>query len=755
MRAKYMGRYGAVLAASLLWGAAATAQPTAATPPATQPTAGSLIEDRAAQKLLAAGDSRIELDQVREGLELYQQVIERYPRSPVRFEAFVRLGKHHLHKSRDPLKALPYFERAADAANESPALRGEAMLMLGRCHYEMQKYPQAFAALRAVIQAYPGTEFSNQAYFYIGSAHYKLGAYNRAIEAFSKVGTAISDTEQGKKQIEISKRLFVRLADIDLLSLGEGALITTQVSAASGDSETVRLVRVGTATSSNYLGEIDTTLGKATPGDGILQLRGDDTVTIIYIDAQTADRKLNVARVQTLKVVSNAIADFMDGAFRDPLKNVVVGKQAYVRVIDYDRDLSASADTVDVKIIAKRPIRRAEATTEPVTALTGEEPTTQPTAYQQIDELKLTLTERPRSAASHAAVSATAEPQPIHSGVFGGQVPVLAGEPVAGDAMLQVQVGDVLEVIYIDQVNASGKPAEVKAAAQTVHGSLGEVRVANQDIRDQQLELQTRLKKAEALTNIGRLYKQLGLDEQAARHFRAGVEECESLAAKAKNLGGEVLETMYVRLWNLYIELDELDKAAAMCLALQREFPNSQFVDEALLGLGQTAMKKGEHDKAIAVFKRVLDLPTSQRKADALYSIGLCQEAMAAPKSPTDKPNQQMMEAAFVSFQTAFDRYPTSGVAGDAVGKMADFFMARKEYDRAVTTFQRALDDYPDAQFTDRVLYDYGRCLYRMQRPAEALARFRQLMSEYPQSKLSGKARQIVAALEKKAASDE
>jgi tetratricopeptide (TPR) repeat protein len=746
--------------------------------PSTAPTAASLIEDREAKKLLAAADSRMQLDQVREGLLLYQQIIERYPRSAVRFDAFMRLGKYHLEKTHEPSKALPYFERAGDPINENADLRGEGTLLVGRCFYEMQKYPQAFSQLRQVIAAFPGTEFSNQAYFYIGNAHYRLGAYNRAIEAFSKVGTAISENVKTRGIAEIGKRLFIRLSDQDLVSLPEGSITTAEVTSSSGDREIVKLNRIGTAISPNYLGEIDTQLGNVKPGNNVLELGGRDTITITYIDAQTASNELNLPRKQELRVLHNAIADFMDGAYRDARKNVVVGLPAYVRVIDYDRDVSDKADTVQVKVLAKRTIRKAEAKEPPADEPSLPKPTTkkgpktaepaapppEPSEEENkpqtitVDEVTLTLTERPRSQAGEGAEAKPSKEEGVHTGIFVGQVPVLAGEAVKDDGVLQVQVGDVLEMHYLDELNTQAKAIEVVAVCNAAHGSLVELKAPEAAIRDQQLELQTRLKKAEARTNIGRIYKQLGLTEQAFAYYREGIAECEALAARAQLIGGEVLEQMYVRLWKLYIELDELDHAAAMCLALQRDFPNSQFVDEALLGLGETAMKKADYAKAIGIYRRVLELPTSSRKADALFQIGLCQETMAKPAEADAKPNQQQMEQAFTSFQAVWEKYPQSGVAGDAIGKMADFYMLNKDYDRAIAMFQRALDEGTDLQYIDRVLYDYGRCLYRMwdadksrrQFLDESISKFRQLLSDYPQSKFAPKAKQILPQLEKK-----
>ena len=117
------------------------------------------------------------------------------------------------------------------------------------------------------------------------------------------------------------------------------------------------------------------------------------------------------------------------------------------------------------------------------------------------------------------------------------------------------------------------------------------------------------------------------------------------------------------------------------------------------------------------------------------------------------------MEQAFLSFQQVFEKYPQSGVAGDAIGEMADFYMQTKDYDRAVAMFQRALDEFQDVNYIDKVMYDYGRCLYRMWRQNkskqhldEAMAKFRQLLSEFPQSKFAPKAKQILPVLEKERA---
>ncbi len=45
------------------------------------PVRGSIVEDRAAKKLIEAGDARYESDETSKAIEIWKSVIERYPRS--------------------------------------------------------------------------------------------------------------------------------------------------------------------------------------------------------------------------------------------------------------------------------------------------------------------------------------------------------------------------------------------------------------------------------------------------------------------------------------------------------------------------------------------------------------------------------------------------------------------------------------------------------------------------------------------------
>ena len=79
------------LISAVVWGAVLHAQPQ-------PPVRGSIIEDRAARKLIQAGDLRYDAGEYEKAIEIWKSVVERYPRSKVRFNAHLKLGEHHLTK---------------------------------------------------------------------------------------------------------------------------------------------------------------------------------------------------------------------------------------------------------------------------------------------------------------------------------------------------------------------------------------------------------------------------------------------------------------------------------------------------------------------------------------------------------------------------------------------------------------------------------------------------------------------------------
>ena len=152
----------------------------------TRPLRGSIVEDRTARKLLEAGDARLEGKEAAKAVEVWQSVIERYPRSKVRFDAHMRLGNYLLDKERAYDRARTHFEPAAAEDNPNEAQRATATLKIGVCYYETRNFGKCFKIMRDVIEKFPVSPEVNQAYYYIGLGHFQQGHYSRAIAALER-----------------------------------------------------------------------------------------------------------------------------------------------------------------------------------------------------------------------------------------------------------------------------------------------------------------------------------------------------------------------------------------------------------------------------------------------------------------------------------------------------------------------------------------------------------------------------------------
>jgi TolA-binding protein len=776
--------------------------PMPAEDPAGAAVRGSIVEDRAAKKLLEAGDSRLEADEGSKAVEIWKSVIERYPRSKFRFDAHLRLGNYYLDQERAYDRARVHFESAASEENKSEEQRAEGTLKLGVCFYHARNFGKCFQVMRDVIEKFPVSPQVNEAYYYIGLGHFQQGHYSRAIQALEKVGTTLSgDTMQGEK-LEAGKRLFVKIEDADLAVLEADQTVKVIARSTGGDEETIDCFPVGRNVRL-VLGSLVSKLGRPVPNNGSLEVKGGDKVEVRYTDEHTAEKKLKVPVLKEVTVVGNAMAAITDGAFAETVNGVVLGKTANLRVNDPDRDTSDAADTIqaiaevyrlktdeelEAEAIARAkdapaapaapppPVNPNDPNAKPPEEILPEEPEIE--RWKLIDRVEITLTEvkptpivsdrkvvgqasslpnadgtaAPTTTSSSQSAGETPAPQDdgtIHSGVFHVSLPLVKIDPpVAGDAILQAMPADEVRLIYLDEVHTKDGVKQATAAARCLEGNIGGVRVTKAEISDQELKIQTQLKTADALTQIGNRYKEFGLKDKANEKYNQALTVCEEVADDARKLGGSLLESLYVELWNIYFAMDRLELAAAMCQRLQSEFPNSGFVDDALLQLADVAKKQGDLQRAIGIYTRLVGMPTSQLRGEAQFGVAECYEVMAS-KQEGAAAAAQLQDRAFQEFKRVYDDFPDSGRVGEAVAKMANYYYVQKDYARATDTFETVLNNHPDARFLDVILFNYGRCLYRMERRGEAKQRFDQLISEFPESPLAADAKKISDALAK------
>ena len=763
---------------------------------------GSIVEDRAARRLMDAGDLRVEAGETDKGLELWRSVIERYPRSNIRFDAHMKLGEYHLAVLADYVKAKVHFEAVYSDGNENQEQRALALLKTGVCQFQARLYVQCFKVFRQVIKDYPTSPHVNRAYYYIGLGHFKQGHYGRAIESLEKVGTVISTNNVGQAKLEIGKRLFVKVEDADLAVLDKDEIVEATCKTTGGDMEKVKCLPLGRNVRV-VLGSLLTRLGKPLVGNGILEISGKDIINVEYSDEHTAGGKFNQSRLRKLTVAGNAVVRIMDGAFVDPIEGVVVGKQLNAQVVDTDRDRTDAADWVEVQVklyrkkaadeieeeknaLAAKNALRKESSGLIIAEDTPDEPLTKEELFQlrhrMIDQSKLILTEanievaeasislvnsnesseelveklspgdltqiKQQDSSFVELVEEEVRDDSIHTGFFQGSLPVRQSEQViVGDSSLQALPGDIVRVEYADEINLSDSLRRLTAGAVCIEGSLGDVRVAKAQISDEDLKLRTQLNTARALTKIGNHYKEFGLENPARVKFQEALAVAEDAARRAAELKSLVLEKCYVQLWEIYFALDDLRLAVAMSQRLMREFPESSFIDDAMLKQAEIARAQGGYKDAIALYGSLLKLNSSNLRDEAQFGIAECYEKMAGEVSGSR--SRSLFEKAFENYKKVYEQFPESSRIGDAVARAANYFYQRQDYQRAIDVFEGVIANHPDANYLDVIYFNYGRCLYRTERKRVARQQFDLLVLEFPESKLAAEAKRISDALVK------
>lgn len=727
---------------------------------------GAQSEDERAMALLKKGRLLKEAKKAKEAVELWQSIINRFPRSKVRFAVRLELGKYYLDE-KDAEKAISFLHRVIEdtTKNENEEQVAEAMFLIGKAYFESGTYGRAFTALRKVTSLFPGTRWCNESYYYIGMGHFRLKNYKQAIEAFQMVGTSISDNDAAANKIEGGRRLYFKVSDDDLLrSLGYEK-ITVEATSGCGDAEKVDLFPVGMK-GRVFVGSLATELGNPTKGDGKLQTWGSDVIKVTYVDRQAADKKHDIPRMHEIKVCGDAKVGFFDGAMRKPVPSVVLDNAANVHVIDSDRDVSDQADSVTVIVRVKEKMDEIE---RPKTIEEIEKQqelgTEQKHRYKTVQEIKLDLIEydpeymqkQLEGDLAGQKGQAVQPPKTIHSGRFLGRIAFLKKpkteddkEAIAKLAQFKAEFdhdkvpymvceeGQLVEIEYVDEVSVkSKKPVTVTAEASVFPGSLRPLNVFDRQISQQDLKVKTELKTAEATLELGRIYKDLGLRLRANEKFDAALDNCKEVLREKVN-DRALLEQTQVMLWKIYFAKGDLDAAARMCWQLLESFGDeATYADDALLQLGMVAEGKKDYNRAIGVYKRLLTLKTTPFKAEAQFKIAECYEKMAEPKQQGVQPNRSMYEKALVEYKAVADKYPNSKFAAEATLKIAEFYYKMRDYARAIEIYDKALEDFPDGQFNDQILLSYGKSLLLQRQYGQAIKKFSQILNDYPQSKFT------------------
>ena len=711
-----------------------------------------------ASRILRSGQDLLDAKQDERGVKTLKQLIQQYPDTKASLKAELILSEHFIAKKQfdEAIKHLVKLQKVEDET-----IQADALYKIGICYYNLGQYTQAFTQLRQVVNKYSGSVFANEAYYYIGLCHFRLNRWLPAVDALERVGTSIPKEELagGKDKVvlaEAGQRLFVKIYDEDLIVMSiedDKKKLTVAVTNDNGDREEIEMEPLG-KDGVTFIGSVPTKPGKPAVGDGTLQIKGSDQISVTYTDTHTSSGKTDQSMIAKVKLVSTATVGFTNGNYEDYSNGALADQDVFMRVRDLDRDTTPQKDTLEV--VVKSIYKKEKPQDELSTGISFDE-----------DEPEFVV----RDTRTYTLVE-TEE----HSGVFVGFIRPYFFDPEtqletpenreAPDAPVEVRPDDMIQIEYMDEVHMLGAdPALRVFKVPVLIGTSNNVTIQTQHIEDLEIKAKKNLIEGQLLLQLSRIFKEMGLIEQANKRASEGIEKIDDVLkinAEAA-LATSLLEEAFNTKWELLIVQDKIQEAIAVCTTLIKTFPESALVDRALMKIAQIKISEGS-DKAIAdglrIYRGILGLPKSELKGEAQYNIALVTETVINKRAeekkaqdPTFRPNYG---PAMLEYKKCSDNYPDSLFAGKALEKIANFYIKQKDFARVIEMMEQVFRDYPDADFLDSMLFMWAGAAFSLGRYDEAAEKCNQLISEYPNSAHMAKTQQLRQLVnEQKAATEE
>ena len=724
--------------------------------------------DREARHLYDKAIELMEYKQYERGLAMLNTVVRDNQGGLLSHMAHMAMGKHFLDQ-RKPQEALGHFmlltRLLAPTADEKQppeqeALYHEALFQAGLCHYQAGQYAACFPLFRRLTEVAGRTKWADMAYFYIGMSHYNLKNWNKAIDALSLVGTEADTATEGDQlgRVEIGQRFYAKISDADIPILRKLEVpVTATVKVSSGDTETITGAPVP-GKKDEMLASAPTALGEPKPGDGVIQILGGDTLTVTYNDDSTVDGRKGVERSGQVRAVSTGTVGFFLGDRSTPAYLAYPGQPQVVMLRDADLDKSPQAESASLTVVSRYKVDAREGASPAeggddmldIFALGDEEE-----VWKERDRVTVALAE-------------TGTGPQIRSGEFAGIIQLAAlGEnvvPSSEDEVLHCEELDELLVSYTDQVHLHGDEPRVSEARVKVSGSVNSGVSADQFVVfEELLKARKGSVEAEALVGLGRIYKDMGLDQRATERSRESLAKVDSIIMNRNRLPGDLVENAFRLKWESELLQDNFDAATATCLAFNRLYPESVLADQALMTLGRGLASKGEYPRAVEVFGRVLQLQNPISAAEAQFRIGeaLQKEAEEMAKAAEEHQSkwsadglgkatalQNRMGPAITAYRKAYETYPESSYASEALARVVRHYADTEDFAQAADLLESVFADYPDAAFLDEMLLLWAEVAFRMNDPAVAREKLQQLIFDYPGSSHVAEARKKLAGLE-------
>ena len=176
-----------------------------------------------------------------------------------------------------------------------------------------------------------------------------------------------------------------------------------------------------------------------------------------------------------------------------------------------------------------------------------------------------------------------------------------------------------------------------------------------------------------------------------------------------------------------YTDAGDYEKAQEAYDEILREYPDSFYSDYVQYQLGMLALKRSNYDGAIMSFLTLQrNFPDSQLLDDASYALGLAYFQRRQYKTSRE------------IFEEFRHRFRGSHLQPQALYLLGTSWYNQGEFEKALESFKNVIRFYGDDRgLVQKAEYEIADCYFQMGREKEALARFEQLRSKYPESSLT------------------
>ena len=419
-------------------------------------------------------------------------------------------------------------------------------------------------------------------------------------------------------------------------------------------------------------------------------------------------------------MVSTAAVGFTDGAYREYTKGVFADQDCFIRVQGPGPRHRPTATTrFRSRFTPSTRSRRRKATTRP-TDRPSQAASRARRRRRRRDRTGVDLERRPSTPSATPITVTLTETEP-HSGIFAGTI---VPHVVADAAQLRTTARTLLgherrrpgHRISRRSPRRPAEPRTVKYKAQLLMGQIQDVKVEHRVVDSLDLKARKNLIEAKHLPEARRIFKEVGLIQQGQREGqrRARPRGRSDQHQPQASLDRSLVEEAFSVKWDLLLVQDKLDEAISVCRSLTQLFPDSSLVDKALLKIGQAKMESEQSRRSHRHLQR-RDQPAQERaegRGAVRHRAGAGEDGDRARPSARSKP--PVLSRRCWRTRSVPSRIPTSPFAGEALDKIANYYISTKDYARAVELMEQVFQDYPDASFLDKMLLKWVIASYRM-----------------------------------------